>query len=197
MPSWQTDSFPSVTVHLPGRHALKRRKLGGTLMDPRIVLENIVKRLDDPQRALGKVSPGHFSAWEGQEAALHNRLAGGRGPLAQARLMAGHALATQDPDLINAAALICPGLERDGMKTRTAAPRNAGGKKRGEAVRSAAATTWAPYVTRHCELGCTEKARRSVVTQMERDKFKLPNTGKFPGRRSIQKWLPIRKAEGS
>jgi hypothetical protein len=166
-------------------------------MDPRIVLEELIKRLEDPALALGNVSVGQFSAWGGQEDALVKRWSGGRGFLAQALHHARRALATDDPVQINAAALIWPSSEREGMQRLATAKRVAGGKKRGEAVRQAAATAWEPYVKMFNALDCTAKARLTVVAQMKRDDFKLPNTGIFPDRRTIQTWLPIRKVEGS
>jgi hypothetical protein len=160
-------------------------------MDPRIVLEALVRRLENPALALGKVSAGQFSAWEGQEGAVHDRWAAGRGFLAQALRLARQALATRDPAKINAAVLVCTGYVMEGMKRKIAALRNAGGKVRGEALRLAATMAWAPYVKQFKELGCTGKSRRTVVAQMKRDIFKLANTGEFPDRRTIRKWLPI------
>jgi hypothetical protein len=126
-------------------------------MDPRIVLEVVVKRLEDPALQLGNVSRGQFSAWEGQEDPLQKRWAHGRGHLAHALRMARSALSTQDPTSINEAALICPGYEREGLKRIAVQPQRAGGKKRGDNLHSAAEKAWEPYIEQFSEQGRTER----------------------------------------
>ena len=166
-------------------------------MDPRIYLNAVVHRLQSDKVGLGSVSRGHFSAWEGHETALYERLAAGRGHQAQALHMARQALASQDRERINDAAVICLILEKEGTARRALEPRSIGGKRRGEAQQLAAGAVWSPYVKSFTEQGCTGKARIAVVAGMRRDSFKLPSTGGFPDKRSIRKWLPIRKVEGS
>jgi hypothetical protein len=177
-------------------------------MDPRIILEHVVKRLEDPELGLGRVGPGQFSAWAGKEPALREKWAEGRGHLAWGLRIARQALASGDSDRIRLAALLCPTYERDGMARRAAAeregmarsvaaPRKRGGKKRGEALAQEAATIWAPYVALFKNLGGTEKARNAVRARMRKNNFVLPATGNFPDDRTIRKRLPLRKAEGS
>ena len=178
-------------------HEPNTAKFGDTGLDPRIYLNALVHRLQGDKVGLGSVSRGYFSAWEGQETALFKRLAAGRGHQAQALHMARQALTSQDLERINDAAVICLDLAIEGTARRALEPRSTGGKRRGEALQLAAKTAWAHYVKSFTEQGCTGKARIAVVAAMRRDSFKLPSTGGFPDRRSIRKWLPIRKVEGS
>lgn len=166
-------------------------------MNPRRFLKNLVARLEDPIYAVGAASHGYFSAWEGQEAKLQKRTAGGKGHLAQALVLARQHLAGNTSKKIktHAIALICASLEREGLKRRPVQSRINGGKKRGKVVRQTAKAAWLKYTHQFEELGSSEKARKTVLAQMRRDGFRLPNTATFPGSKTIRLWLPIRKAE--
>jgi hypothetical protein len=146
---------------------------------------------------VGTVSPGSASAWEGGEAVLSERIAGGRGHLAQAMLLAGRALASQDAEAIRTTAIYCLALERTGVALAARAERlrlrRKGGQTRGAQQASDGAKRWAPYQGRYRELLAEGKsplkARTIVQRDMVRTGFSLPGETVSPSNRTIRKWL--------
>lgn len=103
-------------------------------MDPRIILERLVERLE---RKVGSVTDADFCAFEGREEGdLAEQAKSGNLHLAQALMTAKEALASGDDDKIMEAALICPSLERTG----SGLPKRAGGRKGGERRRAGTET---------------------------------------------------------
>jgi len=160
-------------------------------MDPKIVLEHIIRRL---QPEVGDIKNTDYSFWEDEA-----RVPGWRLHLATALQTAEEALASGNHDEIIAAALTCPAHERTGRSLQTKQMRIERQRK-GGAMRGATQTThqlsvWAPYIEQYNALlskGQTQaKARQLMKHRMTTDfaseQFRPGPT--FPTDRTIRKWL--------
>ncbi len=160
-------------------------------MDPKIVLELIVRRL---QQDVGDIKITDYSYWDGETPMPSWRL-----HLATALETAKQALASANPDEMIAAALTCPTHERTGralqFKHAQAARRRQGGTNRGMTQTAKQLEVWAPYIDEYRRLLAQGKspiqARRSVKLHMTRDFSSAGSAWGSLSRptKTIRKWL--------
>jgi hypothetical protein len=171
----------------------------------RIALEHLLQRLEPK---VGRVSAGDFSYWEGDEESAaagirRQRRENGWYKLASAVMGARRALASGDSETIDAAALLyCQPLEREGLslaeKHIAISKRRSGGKKRGVAQTADATKRWARYVEKYQTLSAGKDrrgrllARAAVEREMTKDSFTDPQTGLYPSRETVRRWLPTK-----
>ncbi len=160
-------------------------------MDPKIVLELIVRRL---QQDVGDIKITDYSYWDGETPMPSWRL-----HLATALETAKQALASASPEKMIAAALTCPTHERTGRALQfehtQAARRRQGGTNRGMTQTAKQLEVWAPYIEEYRRLLAQGKspiqARRSVELHMTRDfsSGRVSLGATFPTDKTIRKWL--------
>ena len=146
---------------------------------------------------VGSVSSGFSSAWGGDETALHERIAGGRGHLARAVSLARKALTSGVDETIRSTAMHCLALERVGLalarRQECILLRRKGGGVRGTMQTAEAVRRWAPYQQRYQALVAegkpSAKARAIVQREMVKSGFSPPNQLLSPSNRTIRKWL--------
>lgn len=163
-------------------------------MDPRVILRALVERLAP---LVGNVSSGFSSAWEGDQSALIERTAGGRGHLAQAVLLARRAVTFEDAKILNATVMHCLVLERTGLalaaRRESILLKRKGGRTRGAKQTDDGIRRWVPYQQRYKALlddgKVPVKARAIVYREMVKAGFSLPGHPMSPSNRTIRKWL--------
>jgi hypothetical protein len=105
-------------------------------------------------------------------------------------------LASEDPELIECAAVHCQALERDGLKLlkrhEEANKRRNGGKRTGEAQTAKAKQRYAPYLPRYRELLQKGKSSNNAVHIIYQE---LSERGIDVSTRTLRGWL--KKLEAS
>jgi hypothetical protein len=165
----------------------------------RITLELLIRRLERLEPAVGKCSPaGYWVGDKEEETETRRRLAAGVYHLLSAIRLAREALASKDTERVEVAAFHCTALERDGLKLAArydvTTKRRSGGKRTGEAQTAKAIERYAQWQPRYLELLAKGKSRGTVLHILCNE---LEVREIFVSTRSLGKWLPLKKSEGS
>jgi hypothetical protein len=171
-------------------------------IDPRIVLRKLIERHGEEAAIMRReesliIEEDVGSDGFGVDQATASRRRAGKLHLLEAVDEALAALASEDPERIAAAALICSTLERTGRTLERRHIRQKGGRTRGQQQTEQAASDYRWYTDRFRKLLAEHvpalKARRQVVVRMVRDGVPIPSAPTlrklFPHKRSVKSSL--------